>query len=384
MRDRLLLPLLAAATCLSFAALTPSRADTPPSAWTLDDMNACREYTYAHFLNLRGAKGAKTFDDASLWWSDEANRKGLVTFDPNPSEILDLFSEKELAGPAKLCLSAASGKKSVDLSKGTTLMLSRYAEAHPEPAPSAAPPPPPPSETAPPAPKRLWTSAETYPDPRPATEDGIDCRVALALAWGYATGDASERYVRAFLATDAALTQGTELFDARANYYNDQIGKDGLTAMADRCIASANGAAVEINPQREQLMGPERYALYLSNAASAARAAAASQEEARAREEAEGELSELYARCDAAASAGLERAGDNMAEAQRMALNWAATGRYGTNYAVDPFKRGCGNVRDTWATMNNMQCPDEFFSEIQSFYEQYVLDLGTGALYCEQ
>ncbi|MBK8197620.1 MAG: hypothetical protein IPK75_04555 [Acidobacteria bacterium] len=376
MRARLLLPVLAAATCLSLAALTtPGRADTPPVAWTQDDMNACREYTYAHFLNLRGGKGAKTFDDASLWWSDQASRKGLVKFDPDASEVLGLFTEKELANPAKLCVSAASGKKNIDLSKGTALMLARYAEAHPAPPPSAAPP----ADTAPPAPKRIWTSAEIYPDPRPGTEDRIDCRVALALAWGYATGEASERYLQAFLATDSSLTEGTELFDARANHYNDRIGKDGLTAMADRCIATANGGVAEINPQRAQLMGPERYALYLSNAATASRAA----DESRAREQAERELGDLYARCDTAAAAGLERAGGNMAEAHRMALNWAATGRYGTNYAVEPFKRGCGNVRDTFATLNNMQCPDEFFNEVQSFYDQFVLDLGTGTLYCE-
>lgn len=257
-------------------------------------------------------------------------------------------------------------------------MLARYAEAHPAPPPSAAPRPP--AETAMPAPKRVWTSAEIYPDPHPGTEDGIDCRVALALAWGYAEGEASDRYLQAFLATDASLTAGTDLFEARSNHLNDKLGKDGATAMADRCLASANGAAVDINPQREQLMGAMRYALYLSNAASAARA----EDEARAREVAERNLRDLYARCDAAASAGLDRAGDNMAEAQRMALNWAATGRYGTNYAVEPFNRGCGNVRDTWATMNNMQCPDKFFNEIQSFFDQYVLDLGTGALYCEQ
>lgn len=378
MHARLLLAVLATATCLSLATLTSSRADTPPADWTQDDMNACREYTYAHFLNLRGASGAADYDNASLWWSDEANRKGFVRFDPDAGQVLDLFTEKEIAGAAKLCVSAASGKKKVDLSTGTALMLARYAEAHPAPPPSAAPPPP--AETAMPAPKRVWTSAEIYPDPHPGTEDRIDCRVALALAWGYAEGEASDGYLQAFLATDASLTAGTDLFEARSNHLNDKLGKDGATAMADRCLASANGAAVDINPQREQLMGAVRYALYLSNAASAARA----EDEARAREEAERNLRDLYARCDAAASAGLDRAGDNMAEAQRMALNWAATGRYGTNYAVDPFNRGCGNVRDTWATMNNMQCPGEFFNEIQSFFDQYVLDLGTGALYCEQ
>lgn len=378
MRAPFVLPVLAAATCLSFAALAPSRADTPPAVWTQDDMNACREYTYAHFLNLRGARDAKTYDDLSLWWADEASRAGVVRFDPHPADILDLFTEKEIAGAAKLCLNAATGKKKADLSKGTALMLTRYDEAHPAPPPSAAPPAP--AEPVAPAPKRVWTSAEIYLDPRPGTEDRIDCRVALVLAWGYATGEASERYLEAFLASDVSVTADGDLFDARSTYLNEKLGKDGVTAMADRCLANASGAAVDINPQREQLMGPERYALYLSNAASAARAA----EEASAREEAERELGDLYAKCDAAASAGLERAGDNMAEAQRMALNWAATGRYGTNYAVEPFNRGCGNVRDTWATMNNMQCPDEFFSEIQSFFDQYVLDLGTGALYCPQ
>lgn len=379
MRARFLLPMLAAATVSLFAALpSSSRADTPPAAWSQDDMNACREYTYAHFLNLRGAKGAKTFDDLSLWWSDEANRNGLVRFDPHPADVLDLFTEKEIADAAKLCLNAAKGKKSVDLSKGTALMLARYAEAHPAPPPSA--PPAEPAEPVPPAPKRIWTPAEIYPDPRPGTEDRIDCRVALALAWGYATGEASDRYLQAFLASDDSVTADGDVFEARASHLNDALGKDGVTAMADRCLASASGAAVDINPQREQLMGPERYALYLSNAASAARA----EDEARARDQAERELGDLYAKCDAAASAGLERAGNNMAEAQRMALNWAATGRYGTNYAVDPFKRGCGNVRDTWATMNNMQCPGEFFDEIQSFYDQFILDLGTGTLYCEQ
>ncbi len=379
MRARHLLPIVAAASCLSLAFLTPSRADTPPAAWTQDDMNACREYTYAHFLNLRGAKGAKTYDDLSLWWADEANREGLVRFDPDAADILDLFTEKEIAGAAKLCLNAASGKKKADLSQGTALMLARYAEAHPAPPPSADPPATAPAEPAPPAPKRIWTSAEIYPDPQPGTEDRIDCRVSLTLAWGYATGDASERYLQAFLATDSSLTEGTDLFDARASHLNDTLGKNGVTAMADRCLAKANGTAVVINPQREELMGPERYALYLSNITRADRAA----DEALANEQAERELADLYARCDAAASAGLERAGGNMAEAQRMALMWAATGRYGTNYAVDPFKRGCGNVRDTWATMNNMQCPDEFFEEVESFYNQFVLDLGTGALYCE-
>ena len=380
MRARHLLPVLAAATCLSLAAVTPGRADTPPAAWTQDDMNACREYAYAHFLNLRGAKGAKTYDDLSLWWEDEANRAGIVRFDPHPADILDLFTEKEIAGAAKLCLNAASGKKKADLAKGTAQMLARYAEAHPAPPPAADPPATEPAEPVPPAPKRVWTSAEIYPDPRPGTEDRIDCRVALALAWGHATGEASERYLEAFLAADDSVTADGDVFEARASHLNDALGKDGATAMADRCLARANGAAVDINPQREQLMGPERYALYLSNAASAARA----EDEARAREQAERELGDLYARCDAAAAAGLERASDNMAEAQRMALNWAATGRYGTNYAADPFKRGCGNVRDTWATMNNMQCPSEFFNEIQSFYDQFVLDLGTGALYCEE
>lgn len=380
MRPRLLLPVLAAATCLSLAALTPSRADTPPAAWTQDDMNACREFTYAHFLNLRGAKGAKTYDDLSLWWEEEAERAGIVRFDPHPADILDLFTEKEIAGAAKLCLNAASGKKKADLSKGTALMLARYADAHPAPPPAADPPAPAPADPSPPAPKRIWTASEIYPDPQPGTEDRIDCRVALALAWGHATGEASERYLEAFLAADDSVTADGDVFEARASHLNDALGKDGVTAMADRCLASNSGASVVINPQREQLMGPERYALYLSNAASAARA----EDEARAREQAERELGDLYAKCDAAASAGLERAGDNMAEAQRMALNWAATDRYGTNYAVDPFKRGCGNVRDTWATMNNMQCPGEFFDEIQSFYDQFVLDLGTGALYCEE
>ncbi|MFN3913003.1 hypothetical protein [Hyphomonas sp.] len=378
MRVRLLLPLLAAATCLTLAALAPSRADTPPAAWTQDDMNACREYTYAHFLNLRGGKNAKTFDDVSLWWGSEANAKGAPLFDPHPSEILALFSEKELAGPAKLCLSAATGKTSVDLSKGTAMMLSRYAAAHPAPPPAAAPPPPAaPAETAPPAPKRIWTAAEIYPDPQPGTEDRMDCYVAYALAWGYASGDAAQTYLDAFLAVGSAPVTGEETFEARATPFHDRIGEAGITAMADRCLA---GSGAAINPQREALMGPERYAQYLYNAAAATRAA----EQARADAEAADALGNLYARCDAAAAAGLDRASRDMGEAQRMALNWAATGRYGTNYAVDPFKRGCGNVKDTWATLNNMQCPDEFFSEVQSFFDQYVLDLGTGALYCEQ
>lgn len=125
MRARLLLPVLATATCLSLAALTSSRADTPPAGWTQDDMNACREYTYAHFLNLRGARGAADYDNASLWWSDEANRKGFVRFDPDAGEVLDLFTEKEIAGAARLCVSAANGKKKVDLSRGTALILAR-------------------------------------------------------------------------------------------------------------------------------------------------------------------------------------------------------------------------------------------------------------------
>lgn len=66
MRARLLLTVLATATCLSLATLTSSRADTPPADWTQDDMNVCREYTYAHFLNLRGASGAADYDNASL------------------------------------------------------------------------------------------------------------------------------------------------------------------------------------------------------------------------------------------------------------------------------------------------------------------------------
>lgn len=39
---------------------------------------------------------------------------------------------------------------------------------------------------------------------------------------------------------------------------------------------------------------------------------------------------------------------------------------------------------DAERALYGMECPDEFFSAVQSLQAQYVLNLGTGALCCEE
>lgn len=83
--------------------------------------------------------------------------------------------------------------------------------------------------------------------------------------------------------------------------------------------------------------------------------------------------------CDNSAAQTIRSADKDMQEATRMVKMWVATRQFGTNYGWDPLRRGCSTLESGLRTLDNKQCPARFGNLVQSFYNQYYINLPTGA-----
>lgn len=354
------------------------RAPGFPAAYSPDDANACTLLARVHRdIQPRGKR--KAWQDVVDWWDAVFLQRPHSRFGMFTPEVRAKLSVEQIAAGAEACRAVSKAKSGIALRPHTETLF---------------------GPIAPPAPVQ-FNVAQLFPDQPAADEDEVDCAMALLSTQSRDFGlpeDQRTRFEAAYLKTpfsDYGFFSG-ENWKIKAAYRSRHmeaaLSRDEVIDVANRCLARRDGQAIEANPYRAKLLGPDRMTRYLARresdrqeAARAAERARLAQIAAAEREEAERPLRELSQRCDAVASEGVERAGRNMQAAYRMAETWLKTGRYGTNYAWEDFERACRSIASTERTLENMSCPGQYVSLVRSTRSRFQLDLGNGgASYCRE
>mgnify|MGYP001323213236 CR=1 FL=1 len=363
----------------------------PQEGLSGDDVRACFIILASQADALPSSKRQPLWD-ATTWWRHAESKLPAPIHEPTMSDVAARFTVGEIRKAADACMAVSKGKLAPQLAANTAKLMDGVKLA-PVRAPvvAAAPPPPPP-------PPPVLTMSELFAVRLKAAEDMVDCYVAAGSMTNYASGKPDyQQWIDFYLVIGKATALpklSTDEFRQRAIYTNKTLGEAAVTDIAQRCWRNYKGEPNNVNPYRAQLLGAERFSAFEAaqvqlKAAEASRreaqqaAAARAAEQARADESALAAQRDLYARCDTAASEGVDRARRKLQEAQRMTLNWVATGRGGTNYGWDAFEGGCRNIASTWKTMQNMDCPMEVAKHIQTLLDNYYLDTGGAVTYCK-
>ena len=378
---------------LGSVALGQSSEPAPPDGLSGDDVRACFVILASQADALPSRKRQPLWD-ATTWWRGAQHKLSAPKHDPEMSDVAQRFSAGEIRKAADACMAVSKGQPAPQLAANTAKLMNgvKLLPVRAPQAAEAAPPPPPP-----PPPPPVLTMSELFPVRLKAAEDMVDCYVAAGSMTNYASGKPDyQQWIDFYLMIGKATALpklSTDQFRQRAIYTNKTLSEAEVTDIAQRCWRNYKGEPNNVNPYRAKLLGPERYGAFEAaqaqlSAAEASRreaqqaAAARAAEQARVAEAAQESQRELIARCDMAASEGIDRARRRLQEAQRMTLNWIATGRSGVNYGWDSFEGGCRNIASTWKTMQNMDCPIEVARHVQSVLDNYYLDTGGGATYC--
>lgn len=352
-----------------------------PSNYTPEEIYTCVLLTGGKFRAAKMSDPSHVSGEAMTWFYNKGTQK---RGEPWYKLSLDQFEAKlpsatRDAGYAD-CMKIYRGDASVSLTRYVDLAVAGMTRPEPKLGPMVP-----------------YTASELYPTRSYLEEALIDCNLAGIAMAAYTDGkpefaDWMKVYNNARNHSEAPKLDD-QMYKARMTHFMFTLTKDEQREVGELCKKSQAGAAIEVNPYRRKLMGEARYAAHMAardelRRQRESRLAAQRQEQERRlaaereREEAERPERELMARCQQAATSGLESALSSLKAANRMNLMWEQTRRAGTNYAWEDFERGCRQIASTWKTLQNMDCPGSVRQPMQNALDNYRIVINGNYQYC--